>query len=121
MTRLFGILIEENKELWLCLSDIPGVSKKLAISVCKNLGLFHKAPWKKITDKQRRSIYNQLMKNIVQSSEAKVLGTDLKRTMKVKKENLISLGNQRGIRLRQGLPVRGQSSHSNGKTARKKL
>jgi ribosomal protein S13 len=56
MTRLFGILIEENKELWLCLCDIPGVSKKISLKACKDLGLFSRAPWKKITDKQRRSI-----------------------------------------------------------------
>jgi len=50
-----------------------------------------------------------------------ILGTDLRRKAKVNKEALMSLGSYRGIRLRQGLPVRGQSTHSNGRTARKKL
>ena len=56
MTRLFGILMVENKELWRCLCDIPGVSSKVSLRVCKELGLFPRAPWNKITDKQRRNI-----------------------------------------------------------------
>lgn len=118
MTRLFGILIEENKELQLCLSDIPGVSKKVALTTCKDLGLFYRAPWKKITDKQRRNIQNWFIKNVI---PYKSLGTDLRRKRKADKEKLIKLGTIRGIRLRQGLPVRGQNTHSNAKTARKKL
>jgi small subunit ribosomal protein S13 len=49
------------------------------------------------------------------------LGTDLRRKRKADKEKLIKLGTIRGIRLRQGLPVRGQNTHSNARTARKKL
>lgn len=118
MTRLFGILMEENKELQLCLSDIPGVSKKKSLEACKALGLFHKTPWKKISDKQRRSLQNWFTSHVVPNQ---ILGTDLRRKAKVNKEALMSLGSYRGIRLRQGLPVRGQSTHSNGRTARKKL
>lgn len=118
MTRLFGILMEENKELWLCLCDIPGLSKKQALEGCKYLGLFHRTPWKKISDKQRRSLQNQFLKHLVPNQ---TLGTDLRRKSKMNKEALMSLGSYRGIRLRQGLPVRGQSTHSNARTARRKL
>lgn len=118
MTRLFGILIEENKPLWQCLCDIPGVSKKISLKLCRELGLFFRAPWKKLTDKQRRSVQNWLVKNIVSQ---KVLGTDLRRKHKGDKEKLMQLGTMRGIRLRQGLPVRGQNTHSNARTARRRL
>ena len=118
MTRLFGILMEENKELQICLCDIPGVSKKKALECCRFLGLFHKVPWKKVTDKQRRNIYNYFVKNL---GPNEVLGTDLRRKSKMHKEALISLGSYRGIRLRIGLPVRGQNTHSNARTARRKL
>lgn len=118
MTRLFGILMEENKEVWRCLCDIPGVSKKVALQACKDLGYFPRSPWRKISDKQRRSLYNWFMKKVIPQ---KVLGTDLRRKHKSDKEKLMKLGTMRGIRLRQGLPVRGQNTHSNGRTARKRL
>ena len=49
------------------------------------------------------------------------LSNDLKKSKKLIKKKLTSIKSYRGLRRNRGLPVRGQRTHTNAKTARKKL
>lgn len=118
MTRFFGILLQEKKPIYQALTEIPGVNQKTSLRVCKELGFFPRTPWYKVSDKQRFLIYGWFKKNILPYN---VLGTDLRRLKKANRDQLMSLGSFRGIRLRQGLPVRGQKTRNNARTSRKKL
>ena len=48
-----------------------------------------------------------------------LINSDLKRIVKLYKSRLISIHTFRGIRAKQGFPIRGQRTHTNAKTARK--
>jgi small subunit ribosomal protein S13 len=115
MSHLFGVLMNPKKPLWICLCQIPGVGKKTAFEACKNVGLAPTVSWENITENQGRALYQWL------DSLNVPLAMDFKKMRKNKKEALMALGSYRGIRLRQGLPVRGQNTHANAKTARKRL
>lgn len=104
-----------KKPLWLCLCKIPGVGKETALEACKNLGLAPNVHWENITENQGRAIYQWL------DGLNTPLAMDLRKVRKNKKEALMALGSFRGIRLRQGLPVRGQNTHSNAKNPRKRF
>jgi len=43
---------------------------------------------------------------------------DLQRIIKQRIDNLVSIKSYRGIRQRQGLPVRGQRTHTNARTCK---
>jgi small subunit ribosomal protein S13 len=48
------------------------------------------------------------------------LGSELKQVKLLAAKNLTSIRSYRGIRLSQGLPARGQRTHTNARTARKR-
>jgi len=104
-----------KKPLWLCLCKIQGVGKKTAFEACKNVGLAPSVRWEKITENQGRALFQWL------DSLQRPLAMDFKKMRKNKKDALMALGSFRGIRLRQGLPVRGQNTHSNAKNPRKRF
>jgi len=114
------VYMNKKKALWVALSDIPGVGKKTAQDACQKLGYLPTCPWGKLTEKQQRRLQLWLEEQAFQE-KAKLFGTDFRRKNQKEKEALISLGSNRGIRLRKGLPVRGQRTHSNGRTARRRL
>lgn len=118
MTHLFGIPMDEKKVLGAALCSIPGIGKNTVTRLSKELGLNLRSSWGKLTLEQKESVYAWL-KEVIGAQEGGALGTEYKRERALRKSFLISLGSHRGIRLRQGLPVRGQNTHTNARTARK--
>jgi small subunit ribosomal protein S13 len=60
---------------------------------------------------------NQISK-LVESLDF-VIANDLKRLKLLNKQRLISIKSYRGLRKKQGFPVRGQRTHTNAKTAKR--
>jgi small subunit ribosomal protein S13 len=58
-----------------------------------------------------------LLSLIENLSSSIALGSDLKKLLKQNENNLALINSYRGIRLKKGLPVRGQRTHSNAQTA----
>jgi len=48
-----------------------------------------------------------------------ILANDLKRANLLIKQKLLSIKSYRGLRRKQGFPVRGQRTHTNAKTAKR--
>lgn len=113
MNYLLNVYIERNRPLWQCLCNIPGIGKKTALKVCKILGLHSETRWKDLSTKQIRSLDRWL-----QTKRTSPLGNDFRRIQRKEKEKHINMGSYKGIRLRLGLPVRGQNTHNNRRTAR---
>lgn len=112
MAYIFESKLPENKSVVLGLTYIYGIGKSTAIKLCKLTGFSLNYKIKHLTPKQLNEI-SQLIEEL-----------DLKVDVKLKKfrvdsaKKLLKIKSQRGLRKLKGLPVRGQRTHTNAKSAR---
>ena len=115
MVYLFESELSKNKLLPFALVSIYGIGKANAFFICKKLGFSRNLTVKDLSKEQ----LGRLVK-IIESSSALVAGDLLKTRLLIVKK-LVSIKSYRGLRRYQGLPVRGQRTHTNAKTARKRF
>jgi small subunit ribosomal protein S13 len=114
MVYLFESELPENKSILLSLTHIYGIGKSNSFFICKKLGFSRNLKIKNLSKEQT----NKLLKTI-ESSNFELAG-DLKKIKLLTLKKLISIKSYKGLRRHQGLPVRGQRTHTNAKTARKR-
>jgi small subunit ribosomal protein S13 len=105
--------IPENKSVFFALKYIYGIGNSNALFICKKLGFSENFKVKKLSKDQ----ISQLLK-LIESLPIEV-GGDLKKSKLLNKKKLVNMKSYRGLRRNQGLPVRGQRTHTNYQTARK--
>ena len=115
MVYLFDSELPENKSIVFAITKIVGIGKLNSIMLCKHLGF---SPNLKFKDMSKEQIAKLI--TLIESSNNLVLTEELKKLKSQNIKNLFSIKSYRGLRLRQGLPVRGQRTHTNARTARKK-
>ena len=115
MVYLFESELSKNKLLLFALSDIYGLGRKNALLLCKKLGFSRNLLVKDLSKEQ----IAKLVKII--ESLGLVIGGDLLKIRLLIAKKLVSIKSYRGLRKYQGLPIRGQRTHTNAKTARKRL
>lgn len=95
------------------LTKVHGISAFTAHQICDTLGLAStfRVGGLSIAQKER-------LVRLVQRYYA--IGSDLKRLKERDIQRYIKINSLRGQRLYQGLPVRGQRSHTNARTSRKR-
>jgi small subunit ribosomal protein S13 len=103
----------KHKYLLQGLSSIFGIGKILSSEICMRLGLNKNFLLKNLSDEQIFQI-NQLVEDL----KLPIKG-DLHILRKQKIGNLTTLKTYRGSRHRQGLPVRGQRTHTNSRTQKR--
>ena len=114
MVYLFESELPENKSIFLALTHIYGIGKPNALTICKKLGFSKNFKVKNLSKEQiKKTIKTIELLNID-------LARDLKKTKLFITKELISIKSYRGLRRHQGLPVRGQRTHTNARTARKR-
>ncbi len=113
MLRLQGHVIPDAKNIWIGLTYVYGIGrpKSKEILAHLNIDLFKKV--KDITEAEEKSI-NQYLKEMT-------LENDLKREVNGFIKRLREIKCYKGMRHNLGLPVRGQSTRKNGRTAKKLL
>lgn len=111
---IFESEISENKSILFALLRIQGIGKSYSFFICKSLGLL---PNLKVNNLNKEQI-NKLI-TMIESLNIN-LASDLRKFKILTIKKLISIKSYKGIRLNQGLPVRGQRTHTNAKTSRKK-
>lgn len=114
MIYLFESELPENKSICVSLSKIYGIGKNNSLTVCKILGFSFNLKIKNLSKEH----LIELIKTI--ESFNFILASDLKKSKLLISKKLISIKNYRGLRSYQGLPVRGQRTHTNAKTAKKR-
>lgn len=114
MVYLFESNIPENKLVFFALTRIYGLGKSNSFLVCKKLGFSKNLKIKDLSKDQT----NKLLR-MIQSLNFE-LSSDLKKSKILNNKRLISIKSYRGLRKMQGFPVRGQRTHTNARTARKK-
>ena len=111
---VFGINLPAAKKVSIALISLYGIGAIRSNQICSELGLAPQLKIKDLTDTQQISIAKKIKDDFVIEGNLEV---QIKQYLNHHKTN----GSQRGYRLRNGLPVRGQRTHSNAETARKRL
>ncbi len=111
MARIAGVDLPDRKRLEIALTYIYGIGKTRAKEILNATNI---DPMKRVGELTPDEL-NTIRKYIEQNY--KVEG-DLRREVAVAIKKLMDMGCYRGIRHRQGLPVRGQRTKTNAKTRR---
>jgi small subunit ribosomal protein S13 len=113
MIYLLDTNLKENKSVFFALLQIYGIGKSLSFLICKKLGFSINLKIKDLTQEQIIEMLDLI------NSLNLVLNNDLKKIKFLCIKNLIEIKSYRGLRITKGLPVRGQRTHTNAKSARK--
>jgi small subunit ribosomal protein S13 len=113
MIYLFSTDLKENKQVSRELEKIYGLSKTTSSDLCKKLGLSTTFLVLNLSNEQ----FTELIKCI--ESLNLIIAGDLLKLKLLTINRFISIKSYKGIRRKRGLPVRGQRTHTNAKTAKK--
>ena len=113
MLYLLETNLPENKSVFFALTYIYGIGNTTAFRICKKLGFSTNLKIKDLTQEQILEILQ-----VIDSMDL-VLNNELKKLRSLSLKNLIQIKSYRGLRRVRGLPVRGQRTHTNAKSARK--
>ena len=108
MARIAGINIPDRKHAWLALTSIYGIGRTRALRICANAGVPTDVRIINLNEEQLEALRVEVSRYTIEG--------DLRRTVSMNIKRLMDLGCYRGIRHRRGLPVRGQRTHTNGRT-----
>ena len=109
MARIAGVDVPGRKQVCISLRYIYGIGPHRARLICKQAEI----PENKITDQLNENEIRKIREVI--DANYKVEG-ELRREINMDIKRLMDLGCYRGLRHRRGLPVRGQRTHTNGRT-----
>ena len=115
MIYVLNTKLNENKSIFFSLTGIFGIGQSKSFEICKKLGFSKNLILKEMTPNQINSLISFISKSKI------IINKDLKKMKALRIKHLISIKSYRGLRLKQKLPVRGQRTHTNAKTAKKKL
>lgn len=115
MVYVFDSKLPDNKSVVFALTYIYGINKTTSFLICKKLGFSKNFKISSLSTDQT----NKLLKMLEFLNLS--LGINLKKLKQLKLNKLISIKSYRGLRKINGLPVRGQRTHTNSKTAKKRL
>jgi small subunit ribosomal protein S13 len=113
MIYIFETEILNNKPLIFSLQKIYGLGKKNSSLICKQLGFSNNLQTSKLSNDQ----ISKLIKAIEKSDL--IITNELKKLQAFSLRNLIDIKSYKGLRRLNGLPVRGQRTHTNSRTSRR--
>jgi small subunit ribosomal protein S13 len=112
MLVIFGVTLPKQKKLIYALPDLYGIGHKSAVRICQELGYAPNLHVEDLTESQQYAIAKKI------KEEFRIEG-NLRELVKANIQRYYVNGSIRGFRHRNHLPVRGQRTHSNGKTPRR--
>ncbi len=111
MARISGVELPKNKRMEVALTYIYGIGRSGSRSILQQAGIQLETNSDKLTDDEVVRIRKVLDQGVkVEGDLRREIAGDIKRHME--------MGSYRGLRHRRGLPVRGQRTHTNGRTRR---
>jgi small subunit ribosomal protein S13 len=109
VARLAGVDLPKNKRMEVALTYIYGIGATKAKDILKDAGVSPNTKTDELADSEISALRSIIDK------DHKVEG-DLRRDISMSIKRLMDIGAYRGLRHRKGLPVRGQRTHTNGRT-----
>ncbi|MBQ3068136.1 MAG: 30S ribosomal protein S13 [Oscillospiraceae bacterium] len=111
MARIAGVDLPREKRIEIGLTYIYGIGRPSAQKILAQTGVNPDIRVKDITEADLTKIREYIDKFMTVEG-------DLRRTVALNIKRLIEIGCYRGIRHRKGLPVRGQRTKTNARTAK---
>lgn len=111
--KIASVDIPDNKRIEIALTYVFGIGRSTSKKLLEELGIDPNTKAKDLNAEQRNLIQNYI------NDKLKTEG-DLRREINFQISRLISISCYRGIRHREGLPVRGQKSRNKGGKRREK-
>ena len=112
MLYIFNKTISDSKSILYSLITLYGINKFQSKKICKNIGINPQITLNKLKNNHVNRLIFYINKNLK-------VEQFLKKKKKERLNELIEIKSNRGIRHNQGLPVRGQRTHTNAKTSKK--
>ena len=113
MFRLMGHVLPDNKSIWIGLTTIYGIGRQKSLTILNEIGINFMTKVKELSDEQEKLIAEAL--------KDMVLENDLKREVMTHIKRLKEIKCYRWMRHNLWLPVRGQLTRKNARTAKKLL
>lgn len=113
MLRLMGHVIPDNKSIWIGLTAIYGIGRNRSQTLLDKIGVDFMTKVKDLTDEQEKKISDELKDYLLENDLKREVMTHIKRLKEIKC--------YRGMRHNLWLPVRGQLTRKNARTAKKLL
>ena len=112
MARISGVNIHPNRQVGIGLTDIYGIGRSRALLICRQHDIDGSTKMSNLTEAE--------ISKIRQTIDAMEVEGDLRRlvNMNIKRKKDIKI--YAGVRHRRGLPVRGQRTHTNAQTRKKR-
>jgi small subunit ribosomal protein S13 len=114
MLIIFGKKITENKKVRYALREVFGIGLSLSNEICNNLNIPLNIKISELTENQNTEISTYMKENFT-------IDATLKSLIQNNIQNYVDINCVRGFRHRSKLPVRGQRTHSNGRTRKKMI
>ena len=109
MARISGVDLPRDKRIEIGLTYVFGIGQKRAKDILAATGINPDTRVKDLTEEEEARLREFIDKNYVVEG-------DLRRTVALDIKRLNEIGSYRGLRHRNGLPVRGQRSKTNART-----
>ncbi len=113
MVRIAGVDLPENKRAEIALTYIFGIGRTRANKILEKAGIDKNRKMKDLTMDEINTI-----SKIIQNDY--VVEGDLRKKIQMDIKRLMEINCYRGIRHKRRMPVRGQRTHTNARTARGK-
>nr|QYB23218.1 ribosomal protein S13 [Lithodesmioides sp. mgcode 4] len=113
MVYILDTELIKNKSIYFALKKILGIGKKDSITLSRKIGCSINFKIKYLSDDQIFGLLKFIEKSKI------LINDDLKKSQLFILKKLILIKSYRGLRRLKGLPVRGQRTHTNAKTAKR--
>ena len=109
MARIAGVDVPRDKRLDIGLTYIYGIGRTRALETCVGARVNPATPVRDLTDEEIIRLRDWIGDNYGVEG-------DLRREVNQNIKRKIEIGSYQGVRHRRSLPVRGQRTHTNGRT-----
>ena len=110
MARIAGVNVPDNKRVPIALTYVYGIGRTTAFQICEKLKIDVQQRMGQLDDDSLNAIRSE-----IDTDGYKIEG-DLRREVSMNIKRLMDMKCYRGLRHRNGLPVRGQNTRVNART-----
>lgn len=110
MARIAGVNVPDSKRVPIALTYIHGIGHTTAFKICEKLGIDVQTRMGQVNEDTLNAIRAEI------DTDAYKIEGDLRREISMNIKRLMDMKCYRGLRHRNGLPVRGQNTRVNART-----